>query len=698
MMRHTLVAIGVVIAASAQGTADPITWALAVQPAGATAAPGEKITVALTATIEEGWHLYSIKLEPGGPVPTSITVPAGQVFALAGDIAEPVPSSSFDGNFNKVLEYHENKAVFTIPLAAAASAPAGKQTARVSISYQTCNDRLCLPPRQVSAAADVQIVAKADQRPAVPPDRDAFNKALAIKDLSAQLDAILKYVADFPDSDTVYFAVARGMRNIGDADGADIARLTAFVRAAEKIMDAAGAENRARRYQQADLYYNISSRLLARGVLTADALRMSEKGVPRLDKTEFMAKELATHNERQAYYATKTPGRAAEPFPREESEERWTGIRASHLSALGRALMASGRSAEGEARLRESYALTPVLETAIALAHIAETNGRLPEALDFAVAAELTGRMTAERAYLESLYRKTHNDSLKGLTELLDSAFRARHVNPIVTGKYTATPRRTSRTVLAEMFTGAACIPCLSVDLSFERVLERYSRADVAYLVYHIHAPSADPYSNFAVEDRSRFYNVNSAPTVFIDGRRAAVGEGGTPLATTVFPKLDAVISERLEAAPDGAIAASAARDGSRISAAVTVSQMPVKTDRVRLHVALVELESSYSGENGLRLQPMVVRAMFGAKDARGILLKDAATEPVKWSIDLSALSAENDEYYDWYVADLKKRTSLDTSFREKRSAVDPGRLAIVAFLQDDVTRAVLQSTFVAVK
>ena len=157
MMRHALFAVGLLVA-SAQGVADPITWALAVQPAGATAAPGGKITLALTATIDEGWHLYSIKLEPGGPVPTAITIPDGQPFSLAGEIAEPLPASSFDGNFNKVLEYHETKAVFTIPLKAAAAAPAGKQTARVSISYQTCNDRLCLPPRQVAVTAAVELV------------------------------------------------------------------------------------------------------------------------------------------------------------------------------------------------------------------------------------------------------------------------------------------------------------------------------------------------------------------------------------------------------------------------------------------------------------------------------------------------------------------------------------------------------------
>lgn len=141
-----------------QGASDPISWTLAVQPAGASSKPGGTVTLALTATIDDGWHLYAMKLEPGGPIATSITIPDGQVFTAAGDIVEPLPSSSFDGNFNKIIEYHETKVVFMVPVKAAATAAAGKQTARITASYQTCNDRLCLPARSVTVTTDIQIV------------------------------------------------------------------------------------------------------------------------------------------------------------------------------------------------------------------------------------------------------------------------------------------------------------------------------------------------------------------------------------------------------------------------------------------------------------------------------------------------------------------------------------------------------------
>ncbi len=690
-------AVAFALNGSAQAPDDPIRWALALPSPTASVSPGGIITLSLTATVDDGWHLYATTLGPGGPIPTAINVPTGQVFTLSGDIAEPTPSSAFDTNFSKVLEFHEGTVKFGIPLKAATSASLGQQPARVAISFQTCNDRMCLPPKQIVTTVQVPVMPGTAQRAPVPPDRDAFNKALSVKDLGEQIIAIERYAADFPDSDTVYFATARGMRNIGDTDGANTARLADFVHHIEQTMDDAGAKGTARKYQRADVYYNMANRLLQRRVLIHDAARLAAKSVPLLSEDDFMAKELATHNERQANAATRTPGRQPDPFPREESEERWRGVRANHLSALGRALLELGHLPEAESTLKQSFDFAPVMETAIALATIAEKAGRLDDALTMAVAAELTGKMTAERAYLETLYRKTHQDSLEGLDALLDRTYRAAHKNPIVAPAYTPTPGRTSRTVLAELFTGAACVPCVSVDLSFERELERYTLTELALLVYHIHAPTSDPYSNFAVEARSQYYGVHGAPTVFLDGVVAPIGEGGGAMAVPMFAKLDAAIGTRLETAPAGQIAASATRTGQRIDVTMRVSGGPESSQTVRLHAALVETEASYSGENGLRIQPMIVRDMLGRDNDRGADISKNAGQAVTWQIDLATLTASNLAYYDWYIADLKKRANIDATFREKKPAMNPAHLSIVVFLQDDVTHQVLQTAFVTV-
>ena len=152
-----VVALVFVSAGAAQSPEDPIQWTLALNPPTATTVRGGTITLALTATIDEGWHLYALTLPAGGPIATRITVPDGQEFSPAGDIAEPAPKSAFDPNFNMTLDYHEEKATFGVPLKASASAGYGAVTARVAVSYQTCNDKYCLPPKQVVSTVQVPV-------------------------------------------------------------------------------------------------------------------------------------------------------------------------------------------------------------------------------------------------------------------------------------------------------------------------------------------------------------------------------------------------------------------------------------------------------------------------------------------------------------------------------------------------------------
>ena len=85
------VAAAVGLWASAADTApfDPLASISAAlgSPAQVTAAiepgAGQGILV-VTATLEEGWHLYSLEQKPGGPQPTKITVAADSPLKLAG--------------------------------------------------------------------------------------------------------------------------------------------------------------------------------------------------------------------------------------------------------------------------------------------------------------------------------------------------------------------------------------------------------------------------------------------------------------------------------------------------------------------------------------------------------------------------------------------------------------------------------------
>ena len=53
---------------------NPVAWNLAGAPA-KPVKPGARFTVKLTAHIQEGWHVYSMKPIEDGPVPTRVWTP-----------------------------------------------------------------------------------------------------------------------------------------------------------------------------------------------------------------------------------------------------------------------------------------------------------------------------------------------------------------------------------------------------------------------------------------------------------------------------------------------------------------------------------------------------------------------------------------------------------------------------------------------
>ncbi len=135
---------------------DPIVWQVQEAPAKPVKA-GARITVKLLAKVQEGWHLYSMKPMPEGPIPTRIWIAEGQPFRLAGSIQPSEPQTMQDPSFNMEVEFYEGEAQFTLPVQVAAAAPAGARKVVISTSYQTCDNKICLPPKTVKVEVPVTV-------------------------------------------------------------------------------------------------------------------------------------------------------------------------------------------------------------------------------------------------------------------------------------------------------------------------------------------------------------------------------------------------------------------------------------------------------------------------------------------------------------------------------------------------------------
>lgn len=139
---------------------NPVKWSFGTPAVQGKASPGALVKVNLTARIEPGWHLYSLKRIEDGPIPTTIRVPEGQPFAIKGEIDAPAPVVQKDPNFDTEVEYYHGEVEFTVPIRVATDAKPGDATLKLTARYQTCNDKLCLPPRVVNLEQPVKIVAK----------------------------------------------------------------------------------------------------------------------------------------------------------------------------------------------------------------------------------------------------------------------------------------------------------------------------------------------------------------------------------------------------------------------------------------------------------------------------------------------------------------------------------------------------------
>lgn len=119
--------------------------------------PGEELEVVIRADIEPGWHLYSMNLPPGGPIPTRIEVVESPAFASAGPAVEPEPIPWFDPNFNLETNYFADRVDFRVPVRVRDNAPPGEQELAVKIRFMACNDKSCLPPQTRTLTAIVRV-------------------------------------------------------------------------------------------------------------------------------------------------------------------------------------------------------------------------------------------------------------------------------------------------------------------------------------------------------------------------------------------------------------------------------------------------------------------------------------------------------------------------------------------------------------
>ena len=494
-------------------------------------------------------------------------------------------------------------------------------------------------------------------------DQATYKLLDLIPDRRARIAAQEKYLADFPNgimSENVY-------RNLLDAflrdKPPDEAKINTLVEAYLKSIPA--KEMPSGQYtinRRSDACNTVARRLLDNGVMLDKALELSRLAVASAsDKTNPSTKSTYLTTLGQVLYRKKDLDGAKQ--------------------SLVLAIMASGG--------------TPTADASLYLGKIYEAENEDPDALKaYLQAASFSGSPDI-RESLERLYVK-RNGSLAGLHERLDAILLARP-KPFDPGHFERKPSEGSRVVLAELFTGAECPPCAAADLAFDGIIDRYDRATVAVLEYHLNIPGPDPMTNPDSELRANYYDVAGTPGAVIDGTDKHFEERRTNTAAENFKILRAMIEPRLAEAPGATFSGlSLKREAGKISVSGEV-RWPAGPARnpgkLRLRIALAEETVHYTGSNGIHFHHMVVRRMLSPAD-RTFLLGKTGKSTFSESVNLSALETGLRAYLDGYE---REYSAQEAGFRfgEKPYKINPGLLRAVVFVQDDETMQVMQTGYI---
>jgi hypothetical protein len=285
---------------------------------------------------------------------------------------------------------------------------------------------------------------------------------------------------------------------------------------------------------------------------------------------------------------------------------------------------------------------------------------------------------------LAAALRKTNKtDELKEIEARLEKLDLS-----IPTTKFAGRKGKGDRVVVVEFFTCAEGQPCVSAERAVEGLLKSYAPGEVVFLKYHLHTPGPDPLTNEDTETRNTFYGKDvDAPTILFNGEPLGDVRGGSEDAPDLYKALRRALDQAVEETAKAKLTLTAVKKGNKIDIKGDVADLEEPGAQVKLRFVLVEEEVKYLGNNQLRTHHNVVRAFPGG--VNGVPVK-TKTFTQTATIDVDELKKNLVKYLD----DQAK----SNPFPKPDRPLELKNLKVIALLQNDKTKEILQSVQVDVK
>ena len=486
-----------------------------------------------------------------------------------------------------------------------------------------------------------------------PPEQAQYAAALNIKDPTARMKEMKRIKAAYPDSGIMYnidynllALTSRSAANFGD------------LLAAQKDVIAAS---------------HVAGRYLI--LVNAADMVLNHREAAKYPKDVL---DTIQNYRAQAMALLDAP----ETFARYRGETRTLAMNSYKNMfdvPLAKALLMNGKGQEA-LNLLEAYGkpASPSTDYYVTLGETLQALGRNKDALEAYLEAAVMGHRDAA-ANAKALYAKI-NGSDKGFDNELDLR-RARR--PFQPPPFKAPENWKGKAVLAEVFTGSECGPCVAATFAFDALEKNYPKQYLAVLKYHLPVPLYDPMINPSTKQRQEFYGkvITGTPTAIIDGVVSPRVGGDRQGASISFNNAKKEIDTALEAAAEVTVSASASLSGDVVTVDCVFSKAIEGAD---YNVALVQTEEEFKGGNGIIQHNMVVR--------------DFKSVAPSLNVGVTFNIAESEKAADAFITEWSKTTNSERNkqlSKTRRNKMDRSKLKAVVFVQDKKTKQVYNS-FVA--
>lgn len=270
------------------------------------------------------------------------------------------------------------------------------------------------------------------------------------------------------------------------------------------------------------------------------------------------------------------------------------------------------------------------------------------------------------------------------LEPVLDQLFEKSNLNFEIKA-FEGRKEKSNRVAVVELFTGAQCPPCVSADIAFDACIKAFKPTDAVFLQYHLHIPGPDALTNPDSIKRSDYYGevIQGTPTALLNGKETNPLGGFKDAGEDRYQTLRDAIAKELEAKDTAKLKVDVKREGDKISIEATAEEVAKPGEKLKLRLVLIEDVAKYVGRNGQRLHHHVVRSFPGGVD--GVVVKEK-TATSKANVSITDLKADLTKYLNDYTSRGLK------PFVDEAKAMELKKLKVVALLQDDESKEILQA------